>query len=194
MSGAPAHPGSGLRNRRTQLIVLGVLAALIRDRGDRDQPVRLGRLRLGRGRASGDTAEVEERSTASRRSGVFLGEPDAPEVVTEFVDLQCPFCGEFSRNALPDVIDQHVRSGDVRYELRADQLPRRGLGARRPRWPRRRRSRTSSDEFAETFYLNQGEENSGYVTDEFLLEIAERRPASTPSRRSPSATRPRRRR
>ena len=31
-------------------------------------------------------------------------------------------------------------------------------------------------EFTEAFYLNQGEENSGYVTEEFLTEIAEKTP------------------
>jgi protein-disulfide isomerase len=104
------------------------------------------------------------------RTGV-LGDPDAPLTVTEFVDLQCPFCAQVSTTTLPTIVSDYVRSGKVKLEARtlhflgpdstvAAQV---AAGAERQGklWP-----------FLEVFYANQGQENSGYVTDEFLRRIA----------------------
>jgi protein-disulfide isomerase len=170
MSGAPA-PASG--NRRTQLIVLGVLAAVIlivaivvsqSGSDDGDAPS-----------GGGDTSAVEESLSGIPQDGVFLGEEDAPETVAEFVDLQCPFCGEFSRRAFPDVVDQHVRNGEVRYELRVISFLGEDSGEA-AEMAAAAALQNRLYEFAETFYLNQGEENSGYVTDEFLTQVAEDTP------------------
>jgi protein-disulfide isomerase len=104
------------------------------------------------------------------RNGV-LGDPGAPLTLTEFVDLQCPFCARVSTTTLPTIVDDYVRSGKVKLEARtlhflgpdstvAAQV---AAGAQRQgkRWP-----------FLEAFYANQGQENSGYVTDEFLRRVA----------------------
>ena len=124
------------------------------------------------GGALGTDAEEVERTFADvSQSGTFLGDPNAPTVVTEFVDLQCPFCGEFATNAIPEVVETHVRSGEVALELRVISF----LGED---------SRNAAEvaaaaaeqnrlwQFAELFFLNQGPENSGYVTEDFLTEIA----------------------
>ena len=104
------------------------------------------------------------------RSGV-LGDPDAPLTLTEFVDLQCPFCAQAAASTLPTIVDDYVRSGKVKLEARtlhfigpdstvAAQV---AAGAQRQGrlWP-----------FLEVFYANQGQENSGYVTDAFLRRVA----------------------
>jgi protein-disulfide isomerase len=104
------------------------------------------------------------------RNGV-LGDPDAPLTLTEFVDLQCPFCARVSATTLPTIVDDYVRSGKVKLEARtlhflgpdstvAAQV---AAGAERQGklWP-----------FLEVFYANQGQENSGYVTDAFLRRVA----------------------
>jgi protein-disulfide isomerase len=166
----PAGPASG--NRRTQLIVLGVLAALIliaaiviSQSGDDDS---------SGGSSDGDTAAVESALEGIPQEGVFLGDDGAP-VVTEFVDLQCPFCGEFATNAFNDVVDQHVKTGDVQWELRVISFLGEDSGEA-AEMAAAAALQNKLYEFAETFYLNQGEENSGYVTDEFLTEIAEQTP------------------
>jgi protein-disulfide isomerase len=100
-----------------------------------------------------------------------LGDPDAPLTLTEFVDLQCPFCAQVSTTTLPTIVDDYVRTGKVKLEARtlhflgpdstvAAQI---AAGAERQGklWP-----------FLEVFYANQGQENSGYVTDEFLRRVA----------------------
>jgi protein-disulfide isomerase len=104
------------------------------------------------------------------RNGI-LGDPAAPLTVTEFVDLQCPFCARVSTTTLPTIVNDYVRSGKVKLEARtlhflgpdstvAAQV---AAGAERQGrlWP-----------FLEVFYANQGQENSGYVTDEFLRRVA----------------------
>jgi len=104
------------------------------------------------------------------RNGV-LGDPRAPLTLTEFVDLQCPFCARVSASTLPTIVEDYVRSGKVRLEARtlhflgpdstvAAQV---AAGAERQGklWP-----------FLEVFYANQGQENSGYVTDAFLRRVA----------------------
>jgi protein-disulfide isomerase len=104
------------------------------------------------------------------RNGV-LGDPDAPLTVTEFVDLQCPFCARVSTTTLPTIVDDYVRSGKVKLEARtlhflgpdSTTAAQVAAGAERQGklWP-----------FLEVFYSNQGQENSGYVTDDFLRRVA----------------------
>jgi protein-disulfide isomerase len=100
-----------------------------------------------------------------------LGDPAAALTVTEYVDLQCPVCAEASSATLPPLVRDYVRTGRVKLEartlhflgpdsVRAAQV---AAGAERQGrlWP-----------FLEAFYARQGTENSGYVTDGFLREVA----------------------
>lgn len=43
-----------------------------------------------------------------------MGSNDAPFVLVEFGDLQCPFCNDFAKHTLPSFIESHVKSGRVR--------------------------------------------------------------------------------
>jgi protein-disulfide isomerase len=174
VSGAPGGPQTDSPNRRTQLIVLAVLAVIIlaaaiviSQSGSDDDS--------GGGTTTGSEEEVAASVDGIPQEGVFLGEAGAAETVAEFVDLQCPFCAEFSRNAFPDVIDQHVRSGDVRYELRVISFLGEDSGEA-AEMAAAAALQNKLYEFTETFYLNQGEENSGYVTEEFLREVGEQTP------------------
>jgi protein-disulfide isomerase len=104
------------------------------------------------------------------RDGV-LGDPDAPLTVTEFVDLQCPVCAAASAQTLPTLVNDYVRTGKVKLEARtlsflgpdSDRAARVAAAAERQGklWP-----------FLEVFYANQGAENTGYATDEFLRRVA----------------------
>jgi protein-disulfide isomerase len=102
--------------------------------------------------------------------GAVLGDPRAPVTLIEFGDLQCPFCKDFSDAVMPQVIENYVRDGRVKFifrdvaflgtdSTRAGQMA--GAAAlQNQMWP-----------FIHLFYTNQGTENTGYVTDEFLREI-----------------------
>lgn len=105
------------------------------------------------------------------RDGV-LGKKSAPLTLTEFIDLQCPICAETSKTTLPTLIQDYVRTGKVKLDARTlhfigpdsstAALMAAGAQQQGKLWP-----------FLEAFYAMQGEENSGYVTDDFLRQVAQ---------------------
>jgi protein-disulfide isomerase len=109
------------------------------------------------------------------QDGITLGSPKAPVVLTEFADLQCPYCAAFARDVLPTVVRRYVRTGRVRLELQAltflgeDSVRAGAMAAAAARQDR-------LWQFADAFYLRQGAENSGYATDDFLRGIGESTP------------------
>lgn len=71
---------------------------------------------------SSDTAggaAVQQSSLEKRIEGdpMAIGDIDAPVVMTEWVDLRCPYCAVFTRDTLPDVLQEYVDSGKVRIEM-----------------------------------------------------------------------------
>jgi protein-disulfide isomerase len=124
---------------------------------------------------SGAGEQAQETIEGLPQDGVFLGDPDAAATLIEFADLQCPFCAEFATGELPGVIDEYVRSGDLRLELRLLAF----LG------PDSERSRQVANaaalqnrlwDYTDLFFSNQGAENSGYATDAFLQGLARQTP------------------
>ena len=45
----------------------------------------------------------------------FKGDPDAPVTIIEFADFQCPFCGRFFAETKPQIDEQYIQSGEVRF-------------------------------------------------------------------------------
>ncbi|HEX2094847.1 MAG TPA: thioredoxin domain-containing protein [Longimicrobiaceae bacterium] len=50
-----------------------------------------------------------------RVKGISIGRPDAPVVIREFADFQCPACGLFAQSITPRIKERYVRTGAVRY-------------------------------------------------------------------------------
>ncbi len=123
-------------------------------------------------------AEDEEQAPALpalQQDGVWLGDPDAPATLIEFADLQCPFCAEFANDELPGVIDEYVRPGRLRLELRLLAF----LGPDSVRGQQVAHAAALQDQmwgFTDRFFRNQGPENSGYATDAFLQRLARQTP------------------
>jgi protein-disulfide isomerase len=47
-----------------------------------------------------------------------IGRVDAPVVMVWFSDYRCPFCAQFSRTTLPQLVDRYVDAGVLRIEWR----------------------------------------------------------------------------
>jgi protein-disulfide isomerase len=96
-----------------------------------------------------------------------LGDPDAPVRLVEFADLQCPYCDEYTLHALPTLVNDSVRTGKLQMQF--ENLSFIGPGsvaAGRVAAAAAQQDRLWN--FVDLVYLNQGEENSGYVTPAYL--------------------------
>jgi len=105
------------------------------------------------------------------QSGITLGKASAPATLVEFVDPQCPYCAQWSRNAFPAVVRDFVRTGKVRLEYR-------GLHFIGPDSEKALRAVLAAGKqgklfnLAEKLYAEQGDENSGWVTGALLRRTA----------------------
>lgn len=105
------------------------------------------------------------------QQGVALGSPKAPVTLVEYADLQCPFCAEWAHRTLPVLVDQYVRTGKVRIVFR-------GLAFIGPDSDRALRAAVAAGrknrlwDVIDGLFHRQGAENSGWVTDGLLEEIA----------------------
>jgi protein-disulfide isomerase len=119
---------------------------------------------------------TEENETAQlfdgiAQSGDTLGNPEAKVTIYEFADLQCPFCKQYTDTIQPQLIEQYVRPGKVKMVWRnltflgPDSITGAravvAAGAQNKTW-----------NMQHLFYENQGTENTGYVTDKFIENLA----------------------
>jgi protein-disulfide isomerase len=114
---------------------------------------------------------VDALRAKSPQQGLTFGQADAPVELVEYGDLQCPYCRAFSETEIPAVIEGAVAAGKAKITFRnmliigPDSLPAGAAaiaaGEQGRGW-----------NYIETFYRNQGEENSGYVTEDFLEAVA----------------------
>jgi protein-disulfide isomerase len=101
----------------------------------------------------------------------MLGSPSAPVTLVEYADLQCPYCAEWSRGTLPVLVERYVRPGKLRIVFRglafvgpdSEQALRAALAAS---------DRNRMWDVVDGLYRRQGAENSGWVTDGLLEELA----------------------
>jgi protein-disulfide isomerase len=106
------------------------------------------------------------------QDGTRLGREDAPVTIQLYEDFQCPACGQFARETLPDVVGRYVKPGEVR--LVSETLA--FLGPDSVSTARAAIAAGEQDRYWQYAYLlfeNQGPENSGYATEEFLRNLAE---------------------
>jgi protein-disulfide isomerase len=106
------------------------------------------------------------------QDGTSLGREGAPVTIQLYEDFQCPACGQFARETLPDVVERYVEPGEVR--LVSETLA--FLGPDSVSTARAVIAAGDQDRYWQYAYLlfeNQGGENTGYATDEFLRNLAE---------------------
>jgi protein-disulfide isomerase len=170
---ASQQAGALARRRRVQYLTLAAFAAaavivaliLISQSGGSDN--------------GGDTPstvqgaqQVDAQLSGISQSGEMLGDASAPVVVIEYGDPQCSSCKFFSEKVAPELISGEVKPGSVKYEFRPFLI----IGPDSK--PAMEAALAAGDQnrfwnYLQLFYLNQGGENSGYVTDDFLTKIAQ---------------------
>jgi protein-disulfide isomerase len=161
------------RKRRIQYLIIGAFAAVavivalivISQSGGDDNG--------GGGSPSNvqGAQQVNSELSGVSQSAAVMGDSGAPVTVIEFGDPQCSSCKFFSERVAPELISSEVKPGNVKYEFRPyliigpDSKPAMkaalAAGEQNRFW-----------NYLQLFYLNQGGENSGYVTDDFLTGIA----------------------
>jgi len=57
-------------------------------------------------------------TTAPQVDQRILGSADAPVMIVEFTDLQCPYCARFARDTWPRLRERYVDTGKVRFATR----------------------------------------------------------------------------
>src|SRR3989344_5187613 len=66
----------------------------------------------------GNNPGSQKKAEVSADDDAFLGDEDAPVVVIEFSDFQCPFCRSFWRDTLPEIKSQYIDTGKVKFVYR----------------------------------------------------------------------------
>lgn len=133
------------------------------------------------GGEGGDATSIDGAAAVNRdlagipQRGSALGDPGAAVTVSEFADLQCPVCKQYSEQVIPSLIEGPVRAGKAKLDFRNWVI----LSAPDGDSGEAARAALAAGEqdrlwhFVELFYRNQGFENSGYVDDDFLRAVAQ---------------------
>jgi len=125
--------------------------------------------------ANATVTEVSALLSGIPQSSALLGNPKAPVTLQYFGDLECPVCQSFTLGALPTLIEKYVRKGKMKIEYLSletatrepstfvdQQVAALAAGKQNLMW-----------DYIELFYHEQGQEDSGYVTESYLQGIAQ---------------------
>ena len=113
--------------------------------------------------------------------GARLGNPRAPVTITEFGDLECPYCAQFASGSQAQLIARDVRAGTVKLIYRSFETAT-GNGPDASLWPLQQAAALAAGSqnrawyYIELFSREQGPEDSGYATTRFLQNIARQIP------------------
>jgi len=124
-----------------------------------------------RGASLPGAAEAQRMFAGIPQHGNVLGSPSAPVTLVQYVDLQCPFCQEFETQAMPKLLQKYVRTGKVKIEAR----PIAFIG---PDSERGRAGALAAAKqnrmfnYMQLLYLNQGTENTGWLSDAMATAAA----------------------
>ena len=123
----------------------------------------------------------------AQTTGNTLGDPNAPIMVEEYADVQCPACGVFARGTLRQIEDKYVKTGKVKILFHqiafigkntTDQALLDLAAAGNDESTRAAEaSECANDqgkfwEYADTLFSNQAGENQGAFSDANLAKFA----------------------
>lgn len=124
---------------------------------------------------SATITKVDNLLAGVPQTGATLGNPKAPVTMDYYGDLECPICQEFTlKGGLSQLISNEVKQGKVKIVYKAfetatrdpsvfkdQQVAALAAGMQKKFW-----------NFAELFYNEQGQEDTGYVTESYLDNLA----------------------
>jgi protein-disulfide isomerase len=119
---------------------------------------------------TGTTSATPSVIAGVPQNGTVLGNPQAQVRMLQFEDIQCPFCKKYTDEVFPALVAEYVKPGRVKIDFR-------GLAFLGPDSEKALRIVVASGfqnklwDVVELLYANQGEENSGWVTDAKIDEI-----------------------
>lgn len=119
-----------------------------------------------------DDGAVEELLADVPQQELTLGQPDAPVRLIEFADLQSPVCKSYAEDQLSQLIAGPIADGRAQIVYSNFMI----IGPQSTAAAAAALAAGKQDRgwnFIELFYRNQGIENSGFVTDEYLTALAE---------------------
>jgi protein-disulfide isomerase len=130
----------------------------------------------GGGGSSSTTTKAAVPPVASQYAGIpqngnVLGNPNAKATMMVFADMQCPFCREFETGAFPSIVKRYVRDGRLKVVFQPISI----LGSDSVVASKAvvaAAAQKKMFDYTSAFYANQGQENTGYVTEDFLTKIA----------------------
>jgi protein-disulfide isomerase len=131
----------------------------------------------GGGSSGGDSSNLKAQDLVAKdlkgipQNGPVLGDPSAKATLVEYGDLQCSTCQFYAERVLPGIIAGPVRSGQAKIEFRPVEV----IGSQSVPAAAAANAAGLQDRFwnyIELFYNNQGAENSGYVTNDFMTAVA----------------------
>lgn len=127
--------------------------------------------------SSDDEAEFDAVDTLPNIARRIQGDPtavgaiDAPVVMVEYSEFQCPYCRKFAEDIAPE-LQGYIDDGTLRIEWRdfpliGEESTLASLGAHAAA------NQDAFWEFHDAVFANQPPQNSGQITEEWLIGIAE---------------------
>ena len=111
-------------------------------------------------------------ASRAQATGNVLGDANAPVTVEVYADFQCPACGQFDRQTVPQIEEKYVKTGKAKivfnhFAFIGDESTRAAEA-----------SECANDqgkfwEYATTLFNNQAGENQGAFNDTNLSKFAE---------------------
>ena len=117
-----------------------------------------------------------EKGTWPQADGKALGAADAPVVLREFSDFQCPYCRQFSENIQKQIINDYVATGKVRFEYHHYIVIDGNVGGKESRMAAQASECASEQgmfwDFHEMLFANQTGEGIGDFSNDRLKAFA----------------------
>lgn len=110
------------------------------------------------------------------QNGLVLGKPTAPVTLIEYIDLQCPDCLQFETTELPTLVDKYVRPGTLKIQMQPwsilDRTPDVHDSDRGQKATIAAAAQNKAFNFSELLYDNQGTEDTNWMNDAIISNIA----------------------